>query len=122
MSNQEQLATTLLVERLIPVEEVPSIVPPGRNGRPLHRSAVWRWVSKGLRDSGGVFVRLEAVMIGRRFVTSREALARFFARLTPGSAGAEGQAAPSARGTPRESTVAILARHGIAIAPHGVRR
>src|SRR5262245_66461341 len=82
MSNQEQLAATLLAERLIPVYDVPKYVPPSRSGRRLHRAAVWRWVSKGLPGPNEIRVRLEAVRIGRRWITSREAVARFVARIT----------------------------------------
>lgn len=41
------------------------------------RATVWLWVSKGIRG-----VRLEAVRIGRQWVTSTEALQRFAERLT----------------------------------------
>jgi hypothetical protein len=70
----------LLSEQLIPVYEIPRILPPSASGRRLHRAAVWRWVSKGLPDRHGVRIHLEAVRIGRHYVTSRQALARFIAR------------------------------------------
>src|SRR5688572_1327869 len=113
MSNHQQLAATLLSERLIPVDEVPSIVPTARNGRPMHRSAVWRWVSKGLRGPVGERVRLEAVRIGRRWVTSHEGLARFFARLTPDPGSSDLAARPTSAPALRESTRSTLARHGL---------
>jgi hypothetical protein len=49
----------------------------GRGGRiRVHLSTVIRWVRRGCRG-----VRLEAVRVGGRWVTSREALDRFVERL-----------------------------------------
>src|SRR5688572_19620265 len=53
------------------------IIPQRRRGRPLHPSCIARWASQGLDG-----VRLEALKVGRTWCTSREALARFFHRLT----------------------------------------
>src|SRR5688572_6295524 len=116
METTKQLAEVLLAERLIPLHDVPAIVPPARSGRPLHRSAIWRWVTKGLPGPVGQRVRLEAVRVGRRWVTSHEALARFFAGLTPDARQHEAASRLPARSSLRESTVATLARHGIAVA------
>ena len=44
-------------------------------------SAVGRWISRGLPGLPGHRVRLEAVRRGRKWVTSRAALERFFAAL-----------------------------------------
>lgn len=118
MSNQEQLAATLLTERLIPVYDVPALVPPARSGRQLHRAAVWRWVAKGLPGRDGGRVHLEAVRIGRRWVTSHEAVARFVARTTRSApTGDQPRHAAIARPALRPSTLATLARHGISLAP-----
>ncbi len=42
-----------------------------------HASTLWRWCREGLHG-----VRLEYLKVGRRIVTSREALDRFFERIT----------------------------------------
>lgn len=68
-------------ERLVPLAEVPALLPPNRRGRRLHISVVYRWVQKGMRG-----IRLEAVQLGGRRVTSSEALSRFIAALTAQSA------------------------------------
>ncbi len=62
-------------ENLIPLREVPRRLPRRPNGRPLHISAVYRWVQRGVRG-----VRLEAIRIGGTTYTSVEALQRFAER------------------------------------------
>jgi hypothetical protein len=58
------------------------LIPPGRGER-THLSTLLRWILSGVRDPAGNVVRLEALRIGGRWVTSREALQRFAERLTP---------------------------------------
>jgi hypothetical protein len=45
---------------------------PKLNGKRIHPSGLWRWARKGVRG-----VKLEACLLGGRFVTSIEALERF---------------------------------------------
>lgn len=45
---------------------------PRVKGRAVHPSALWRWARYGVRG-----VRLEAMLIGGRFFTTEEAIARF---------------------------------------------
>jgi hypothetical protein len=49
----------------------------------VHFSSAYRWVLRGVPGPSGTRVRLEAVRVGRAWVTSREALQRFSAALTP---------------------------------------
>ena len=42
---------------------------------------VWRWMSAGVANPDGQRVTLERARLGRRWLTSREALSRFAARL-----------------------------------------
>lgn len=49
-------------------------------------SCVWRWVTKGATTRAGVTVKLEAALIGSRWITSRAALMRFLEALNPVSA------------------------------------
>jgi hypothetical protein len=72
----------LLTERVIALVEAARRVPPGRGGRPTHVSTLLRWINPGVRG-----VRLEAVRLGGRWVTSQEALQRFADRLTSAQAG-----------------------------------
>ena len=59
-------------ETLIPIREAPRHLPPRPNGKRIHISACYRWISRGVR---GVY--LEAIRIGGSTYTSKEALQRF---------------------------------------------
>jgi hypothetical protein len=59
------------------------VLPPGRRGRPVSLSCILRWVHTGVPGPSGERVRLEALRVGGRWTTSREALQRFAERLTP---------------------------------------
>src|SRR5215471_407670 len=58
-------------------------LPPGRRGRPVTLSCILRWVLDGVRLKSGQKVRLEAVRLGGRWITSMEALQRFAIAQTP---------------------------------------
>jgi hypothetical protein len=53
------------------------LFPPFREGRPVHPSTLWRWHAVGVSLPGGRVVRLEAVRLGGRHLTSRAAVERF---------------------------------------------
>jgi Protein of unknown function (DUF1580) len=74
-----------LDEDLLTLIDAAELLPRLRKGQPVHVSTLYRWISRGQKG-----VRLEALKIGRTLVTSREALQRFFERLSE----AEGYAAP----------------------------
>lgn len=76
-------------ENILSISEAAKTLPAVGGKRPS-TSAVYRWTSIGVRG-----VKLETARIGRRLVTSREALARF------ASAVAE---APAPDPTPRPTT------------------
>ena len=48
-----------------------------------HFSTCYRWIFRGAKDPAGNRVRLEAVRLGGRWITSRQALQRFSDALTP---------------------------------------
>jgi len=64
-------------ETLIPLREVPRLLPCRPNGKTIHISAVYRWAQRGVRR-----VRLEVLRIGGTTYTTREALQRFAEHLT----------------------------------------
>lgn len=76
-------ASNLLGETLISLAEAASRLPPGRSGKPVHFSCVLRWVTNGICGPDGQRIKLEAVRVGGRWLTSKEALARWAERLTP---------------------------------------
>jgi hypothetical protein len=93
-------------ESVLPLADVPAVVPPGRNGRRPHVSVIYRWVQRGLRG-----IRLEAVQVGGHRVTSREALNRFFAALSDRAGLAQGNPAirsPARRDREYDRAVANL--------------
>jgi hypothetical protein len=73
----------LFSESMLALSQAARLLPPGRRGRPVSLSCVLRWVLDGVPGQDGGRVRLEAVRLGGRWVTSREALQRFAERLTP---------------------------------------
>jgi hypothetical protein len=62
-------------EHCFGLSEAARLLPHGRGGNPVSLSSLLRW--------SGERVHLEAVRLGGRWVTSREALQRFAQRLTP---------------------------------------
>ena len=83
-------------EALLSLNAAARIMPAGRNGSACSLGAVLRWVLCGSRSPSGELVRLEAIRMGGRWLTSREALQRFAERLTPSL---DGEAAPTPRTT-----------------------
>jgi len=72
----------LIDERLINVKALPALLPPGRDGKRINYSTLWRWILRGVTTPAGK-VRLEALKCGSRWVTSHEALERFLLAQTP---------------------------------------
>jgi hypothetical protein len=66
----------LKVERGISVPQAARSIPPTRLDKPVHPSTIVRWILHGVRG-----VRLEAVRVGGRWVTTHEAIERFSAAL-----------------------------------------
>src|SRR4051794_36659981 len=64
-------------ESLLTLTQAADVLPRRRKGRKTHVSTLYRWATAGCRG-----VRLESVQIGATRCTSREALERFFQRLT----------------------------------------
>jgi hypothetical protein len=58
------------------------LFPGHRGGSAVDPSTVFRWVTAGAKTPAGGRVRLEAVRVGGRWLTSRGAVARFVAALT----------------------------------------
>jgi hypothetical protein len=58
-------------EDLFPIEDAPRHLPK-INGKPVSYQSVYRWVTKGCGA-----IRLKAVRVGRRWMTSKQALDEF---------------------------------------------
>lgn len=73
----------LTAEKPIPLAEACKLVPPGRQGKRTHLSTLLRWIFAGARNPAGERVKLQAIRLGGRWMTSRESLQRFAEALTP---------------------------------------
>lgn len=69
-------------ERLISLAEAAKLLPPARSGRPVHISTLIRGIVHGCNGA-----RLEAVRSGARWLTTREAVARWLEAQTRASLG-----------------------------------
>ncbi len=65
-------------EKLIPLREAPKHLPSRANGKRLHISVFYRWITRGIRG-----VLLESIRVGGTTYTSLEALQRFAGHLSP---------------------------------------
>jgi hypothetical protein len=68
-------------ETIVALAHVPKDLPFRRAGKRPHVSCIYRWTTSGCRG-----VILESIQIGGTRCTSKEALDRFFHRLTSGDA------------------------------------
>jgi hypothetical protein len=73
----------ITTEDALSLTDAAKVLPKGRNGARPQLSTLLRWILGGVRALDGRLVRLEAVRLGRKWVTSRQALQRFVAALTP---------------------------------------
>jgi len=73
----------ITAESTITLAQAAALLPRGRNGARVTLGCVLRWVLQGAKSPTRERIRLEAVRLGGRWVTSREALNRFAQRLTP---------------------------------------
>lgn len=100
------MSIDLTVEKAIGLSEACTIIPLGRNGRPAHISCLLRWILDGAKAPDGTRVRLGALRLGGRWVTSREALQRFAEALTPRL---DGDPTPATRTPTRRQAASIKA-------------
>jgi hypothetical protein len=73
----------LSTEAVLSLAEAAKLLPSARLGRPVSFACILRWILNGTKSPDGRIVKLEALRLGSRWVTSREALQRFAERLTP---------------------------------------
>jgi Protein of unknown function (DUF1580) len=106
----------LTTEALISLDDASRLVPAARRGKKTHLSTLLRWILKGCRGPNGTTVHLEAMRVGHRWMTSRQALQRFAESLTPRIA--SGEKSPTirtsaARQRASERAAAELERLGV---------
>jgi len=74
---------SLLSEKLISFAQAARLIPPSRQSRPVSPSCIWRWHRSGVMTTDGRTVRLEAIWLVNRLVTTEEAVKRFIAAQQP---------------------------------------
>jgi hypothetical protein len=67
----------------VTLNQVRPILPSARKGKPATRSRLVRWILDGVTAPDGRRVRLEAVRLAGKWVTTPQAIARFAAAQTP---------------------------------------
>lgn len=86
MGLHEVEATTTLPDEIasglgIGLAAAARLLPVDGSGRATHPASLTRWIAHGTRGASGQLVRLEAVRIGRKLVTTPAAIRRFLVRL-----------------------------------------
>ena len=103
-------------ETVIPLREAPRHLPARPNGKRVHISACYRWISRGVRG-----VHLESIKIGGSTYTSIEALQRFADRLS--GAGDQDLDGPRAKTITRQKQIdRASARLAETLKPRAERR
>jgi len=87
----------------MPLTALAKRVPPTRQGRPVTLGCPLRWILDGVRSPNGNIVRLDAVRLAGRWITTPGALRRFMLAQTP-TIGAESK--PVARSPKRKQAAA----------------
>src|SRR4051795_534998 len=77
-------------ETVVSLAQAADDLPRRRRGRKTHISTLYRWTTSGCRG-----VRLETIQVGATRCTSREALQRFFERLSSGAPSGPPAVAPA---------------------------
>jgi hypothetical protein len=104
----------ITTETPLPLATAAKLIPPARTGKRCHLSTILRWVLSGAKAPDGTLVKLEALRLGGRWVTSREALQRFAERLTPTVDGSPAPTrTPARRQRAHERAAAELDRLGV---------
>ena len=105
--------STILVESTLSLHDACRLLPSSRAGKKLNLCTIWRWITGGVRAIDGTRVRLEAVRVGGRWLTSREAIERFSASLTGTPTEAAPIRTPAARQRAAEAAQKKLTAIGV---------
>src|SRR5262245_10201201 len=108
-------ADRLLSEGLVSMPGIAKLLGELRGGRPVHPSTPYRWATRGVRLPDGSRLRLEALVLSGRPVSSRPALLRFIAGQQPAATKDAGTPprSPAARNRASEQAAEELKRLGI---------
>lgn len=87
--------------------------PPHRQGRPVTLGCLVRWICDGVKAVDGQRVKLGAVRLAGRWITSPQAIQRFVAAQTPRLADGQRPRSPAKRKAAAERAEAELKQLGI---------
>ena len=76
------MAIDVFTEKVVSLKEATKILPSRVPGKKLNYATIYRWALRGCRCKDGLWVKLETVKLGGSLCTSKEALQRFFDRLS----------------------------------------
>jgi hypothetical protein len=79
MDDLSTLMQEILAGKGVGIAGIARLVPSFRPGRPTTPNAITRWILSGVPGPNGSRIKLEAVRLNRRWVSSPGALARFIA-------------------------------------------
>jgi hypothetical protein len=88
----------LTSEKALGLDEICKILPPSRGAKKTSFTTVLRWIQKGARAANGQVVRLEALRLGCKWISTREAVQRFALKLTEGATSDAPNATPRTPG------------------------
>jgi hypothetical protein len=81
--SESTITTEILAGTGLSLSQAARRFPPFREDKPIAPSTIFRWIADGVRLPDGSRLRLEAVRLGGRWLTSGPAIERFIARQTP---------------------------------------
>jgi hypothetical protein len=83
---------------------------PGHRGNnSIDPSTIFRWIKKGARAVDGTVVKLAALRVGGRWLTSKSAVARFVEALTAAADPGENSSAPMLRSPTERQRASVRA-------------
>jgi hypothetical protein len=82
-SPSTELADRLLAEGLVSMSAIARMLGELKGGRPVHPSTPYRWATRGVLLRDGSRLKLEAIVLSGRPVSTRAALLRFIAAQQP---------------------------------------
>lgn len=99
----------MLNEQLISIAEASRKFPNHRGVGTIRTTTIWRWINRGIRLPDGSILKLEALRVAGRWLTSTEAVTRFIERQNPSLVTSE-PAKPSPKKPKRSSRAEAAAK------------
>jgi hypothetical protein len=102
-------------ENHLSIAQVCKLLPPGRKGKSINFSTVYRWIFVGVNSHTGPRTKLDAIRCGGRWLVSRNSLQRFIDVLSaqPDANASAPIRTPSARKRANDAAKKKLAELGI---------